>query len=95
MGNICSRSANKPDDPFAQPGRPLGSSNPAGNKQSTTAPVPNKGKPSFSSPGRTLGGDAAGQSGSEDVKTKAAVAAQVCLLYSRSLPERWMRTLGC
>lgn len=76
MGNICSRSANKPDDPFARPGRPLGSSNT--NSDNNTAPVPkNKGKP-FSSPGRTLGGDT-GQSGSDgDVKAKAAVAAQVC-----------------
>lgn len=76
MGNICSRSANKPDDPFARPGRPLGSSNPPGNKQSS-APVPSK--TNFASPGRALGGEETGQSGSEaDVKAKAAVAAQVC-----------------
>ena len=77
MGNICSRSANKSDDPFSRPGRPLGSSESQTQNKQTTARVPDN-QSHFASPGRTLGGDEQQPSAETDVKAKAALAAQVC-----------------
>lgn len=77
MGNICSRSANKPDDPFSRPGRPLGSSESQSQNKQPTARVPNN-KSHFTSPGRTLGGEEGRPSVETDAKAKAALAAQVC-----------------
>ncbi|OKL58878.1 hypothetical protein UA08_05464 [Talaromyces atroroseus] len=70
MGNICSKSANQPDDSFSQPGRVLGSSTAS---PPARAPVPSN-APS-QSPGRTLGGvPSSGDTG--DARSKAAEAAQ-------------------
>lgn len=75
MGNICSRSANKPDDPFSQPGRVLGSSATSDpSNQATRAPVPSN--VSSQGPGRTLG-DAPSSGEAGDARSKAAEAAQV------------------
>lgn len=82
MGNICSRSANKPDDPFARPGRPLGSSAPSAghhhHNKPSTARLPKK--QNFASPGRTLGGGQEEPGTGTDARTKAALAAQVGFL---------------
>lgn len=81
MGNICSRSANQPDDPFSRPGRPLNSApSEQGRQNKARASVPAQHK----TPGRTLGGGGGGgEEGSgpgTDARTKAALAAQVCLV---------------
>ncbi|EYE91223.1 uncharacterized protein EURHEDRAFT_533816 [Aspergillus ruber CBS 135680] len=78
MGNICSRSANKPDDPFTHPGRSLGSSAPSQHQHHNRAPsarVPNKQQP-FKAPGRTLGGGEEEPGTGTDARTRAALAAQ-------------------
>lgn len=72
MGNICSKSANKPDDPFSQPGRVLGSA--AASEQPNRASVP--GSVATRGPGRTLGGASSSQD-TADARSKAADAAQV------------------
>jgi len=69
MGNLCSKSANQPDN-FSAPGRPLGSSSTA---KPSSAPVPQK--VTASTPGRTLGGSE-GTSSSEDARSAAAKAAE-------------------
>ena len=74
MGNICSRSANKPES-FAGPGRVVG-----------TAPTPNSAPRASvpqntnwkNTPGRTLGESPAGtQGGGDEARSNAAIAAQV------------------
>jgi hypothetical protein len=72
MGNLCSKSANQPDN-FSAPGRTLASSSTA--KQSS-APVPQK--VIASTPGRTLGGSE-GASSSDDARSAAAKAAEVSI----------------
>ncbi|KIX04258.1 uncharacterized protein Z518_07812 [Rhinocladiella mackenziei CBS 650.93] len=69
MGNICSKSANKPDN-FSTPGRTLGSS--AQPKPNSTTVPP---KITASTPGRALGGRD-GASSSEDARSAAAKAAE-------------------
>ncbi|OQV01352.1 hypothetical protein CLAIMM_06729 [Cladophialophora immunda] len=69
MGNLCSKSANQPDN-FATPGRPVGSST---QPRQTSAPVPQK--ITSSTPGRALGGGDGGP-GVEDAKSAAARAAE-------------------
>ncbi|QGA15494.1 hypothetical protein EYB26_003152 [Talaromyces marneffei] len=74
MGNVCSKSANKPDDAFSQPGRVLGSSAASGTpNQPARASVP--GNVVSKGPGRTLGGASASQD-TADARSKAAEAAQ-------------------
>ncbi|KAB8339198.1 hypothetical protein FH972_022132 [Carpinus fangiana] len=68
MGNLCSSSSNK-DDPFAQPGRTLGSAAPP--QQGRTS-VP---KPKIQGSGRTVGGAAASLPES-DPRAAAAKAAE-------------------
>lgn len=75
MGNVCSKSANKPDDAFGQPGRVLGSSAASGTpSQPARAAVP--GNVVSQGPGRTLGGASSSQD-TADARAKAAEAAQV------------------
>jgi hypothetical protein len=75
MGNICSKSANKPDAAFSQPGRVLGSSAASGTpSQPARASVP--GNVVSQGPGRTLGGPSSSQD-TADARSKAAEAAQV------------------
>ena len=98
MGNICSRSANKPDDPFAHPGRSLASSAPSQHQHHNRAPsarVPNNQKP-FKAPGRTLGGGEEEPGTGSDARTRAALAAQVCrsLLPSRFNVGRKLTSAG-
>lgn len=77
MGNICSRSANKPDDPFSQPGRTLGSTAASdSNNQPARASIPSN--VAAQGPGRTLGGASTSED-LADAKSKAAEAAQVKL----------------
>ncbi|RFU75273.1 hypothetical protein TARUN_6957 [Trichoderma arundinaceum] len=70
MGNICGKTE---PEPFAQPGRPLGSAPPPGPK---TSRVP----PKVGGPPRTLGGAAAdsggGSSNPSDARRRAAEAAE-------------------
>lgn len=73
MGNLCSKSENKPD-PFQSPGRVLGAS---AQNQPKTAPVPQK--ITSGTPGRTLGGGGEGTSGTGDARSAAAKAAEVSL----------------
>ncbi|KAK2755863.1 hypothetical protein FQN54_005658 [Arachnomyces sp. PD_36] len=74
MGNLCSRSANQPD-PFAQPGRVLGTS-PSTQNQPSRAPVPqkidSKNKARVGGPPRTLGGGAGGEGEARSAAAKAA-----------------------
>lgn len=72
MGNICSKSENKPDN-FAQPGRVLGTSSSA-QQSSGSARVPPK--ITTSTQGRTLGGQQ-GSTSPEDARGAAAKAAEV------------------
>lgn len=72
MGNICSRSANQPDDHFSQPGRVLGSSAAPADRP-PRASVPGNRK--IQGAGRTLGGPAGGET--ENARNKAGEAAQV------------------
>ena len=70
MGNLCGKPS-KDSDPFAQPGRTLGSAPP----QSSN---PRVGVPKISgtgSQGKTLGGPASGEEG--DARSAAAKAAEV------------------
>lgn len=71
MGGLCSKSANEAD-PFAQPGRVLGTSS-----QPASAPPPRK--LTSSTPGRTLGGNENPDStrAAEDARSAAARAAEV------------------
>ncbi|CAK7566059.1 MAG: hypothetical protein SEPTF4163_003992 [Sporothrix epigloea] len=81
MGNICGK-ADKFDDPYDQPGRPLGGGNarpittrPAETgQQGKTAPVP----PRVGGPPRTLGGSSSepGSSAANDARERAAAAAE-------------------
>ncbi len=76
MGGICSKSANKPDDAFSQPGRVLGSSTaPGTSAQPARASVPHN-VVATQGPGRTLGGPTS-SSDNADARNKAAEAAQV------------------
>jgi hypothetical protein len=81
MGNICSRSSNKDNDPFSQPGRTVGSA-PAGQNPSPRAPLPAKTNWK-ATPGRTLGESNTNTTGgsegpSDEARANAAIAAQVC-----------------
>ncbi|EXJ71629.1 uncharacterized protein A1O5_05437 [Cladophialophora psammophila CBS 110553] len=69
MGNLCSKSSNKPDN-FATPGRTVGSST---QPRQTSAPVPQK--ITSSTPGRALGGGDATPS-ADDARSAAARAAE-------------------
>ncbi|KAK0392618.1 hypothetical protein NLU13_2113 [Sarocladium strictum] len=74
MGNICG----KQDDPFAQPGRRVGtspSSNAQGSSNNKTVPVPKK---KVGGPGRTLGGSSqeASSASADDARRRAAEAAE-------------------
>ncbi|KIW85936.1 hypothetical protein AYO21_08578 [Fonsecaea monophora] len=69
MGNLCSKSANKPDN-FSTPGRTVGAST---QSKQTTAPVPQK--ITSSTPGRPLGGGD-GASSADDARSAAARAAE-------------------
>ncbi|KAM5468973.1 hypothetical protein MferCBS49748_003184 [Microsporum ferrugineum] len=73
MGNVCSKSSN-PTDPFAQPGRVLGSQ-PA--PADTTTPLIRNNEPSKShtTGGRALGGGG-NAGGSSDARSAAARAAE-------------------
>ncbi|RAO65469.1 uncharacterized protein BHQ10_001481 [Talaromyces amestolkiae] len=74
MGSVCSKSANKSDDTFSQPGRVLGSSAASGTpNQPARAAVP--GNVVSQGPGRTLGGASSPQD-TADARAKAAEAAQ-------------------
>ena len=72
MGNICSKSSN-PTDPFARPGRVLGTAPPR--TEAPHAPLPQKANASRSNTGtgRTLGGG----EGSKEPRTAAGRAAEV------------------
>ncbi|OCT51884.1 hypothetical protein CLCR_09206 [Cladophialophora carrionii] len=70
MGNLCSKSANQPDN-FSGPGRPVGSSGPQ--TKATSSPVP--AKLTTSTPGRALGGGE-GSTGTGDARSAAARAAE-------------------
>lgn len=73
MGGLCSKSSNTAD-PFAQPGRVLGSS--ADSNPNPRAPLPQRGP--TSGPGRTLGGAGASGGGSNtEPRNAAALAAEV------------------
>ncbi|EXJ85080.1 hypothetical protein A1O3_05755 [Capronia epimyces CBS 606.96] len=73
MGNICSKSANKPDS-FSTPGRTLGTSaSPQAQTKSATAPLPQK--LTATTPGRTLGGPESA-SAADDARSAAARAAE-------------------
>ncbi|KAJ9607947.1 hypothetical protein H2200_008026 [Cladophialophora chaetospira] len=69
MGNLCSKSANEPDN-FSGPGRPVGSS---AQPKPASAAVP--AKITTSTPGRTLGG-AEGSTAADDARRAAARAAE-------------------
>ncbi|OAX85259.1 hypothetical protein ACJ72_00381 [Emergomyces africanus] len=72
MGSFCSKSAN-PTEPFAQPGRVLGTNpNPP---QAPRASLPRKIGSSRADPGRTLGGQGPDQ-GKGDPRNAAARAAE-------------------
>jgi hypothetical protein len=70
MGNLCGKES---ADPFAQPGRTLGSA-PA---LQTTSSVPASKKIVVGGPPRTLGGSVS-SSTEGDAKANAAAAAEVC-----------------
>ena len=70
MGNICSKSSNKPDN-FAGQGRVVGSSS---QNTPSSAPVPQK--ITTSTPGRSLGGRD-GANSPDDARGAAAKAAEV------------------
>ncbi|KAH8808269.1 hypothetical protein F5884DRAFT_900528 [Xylogone sp. PMI_703] len=73
MGNLCGKQS---DDPFAQPGRTLGSAPPP--SSNPTSSVPRK----VGGPPRTLGGSSSGTASSgtgdtaEEARKKAAAAAE-------------------
>ncbi|KAK5054615.1 hypothetical protein LTR84_001506 [Exophiala bonariae] len=70
MGNICSKSANQPDN-FSTPGRTIGAT--PQNSTATTTPVPKK--VTANTPGRTLGGRVEAPS-PDDARAAAARAAE-------------------
>lgn len=73
MGNICSRSANKPES-FSGPGRVVGTA-PAGQAPRASVPAKTNWK---ETPGRTLGESAPdAQGGGDEARSNAAIAAQV------------------
>jgi hypothetical protein len=84
MGNLCSKSSNKPDH-FAQPGRVLGSSG----QSVGTAPTPRT--VTSRTPGRTLGGKP-GTASDNTAKSAAARAAEV---YSFIPPQKARRPALC
>ncbi|KAI4267504.1 MAG: hypothetical protein LQ337_008315, partial [Flavoplaca oasis] len=70
MGNLCSRSSNKPDN-FSTPGRVIGSSStPTSAPQNPRAQIP---KSATQGQGRTLG---SGGGGGDDARSAAARAAE-------------------
>ena len=69
MGNLCGKQS-KTSDPFAQPGRTIGSVPSSSNDARASVP------PKISSQGHTLGGPAPA-TGSSDARQAAAKAAQV------------------
>ncbi|OQD77522.1 hypothetical protein PENDEC_c002G06728 [Penicillium decumbens] len=71
MGNICSRSSNKPEG-FSGPGRVVGA--PATSPSAPRAPVPAKNWKN--TPGRTLGESSETQGSADDARSNAAIAAQ-------------------
>ncbi|KAL8843408.1 MAG: hypothetical protein Q9176_002021 [Flavoplaca citrina] len=75
MGNLCSRSSNKPDN-FSTPGRVIGSSStPSSAPQNPRAQIP---KAATQGQGRTLGsgGRGEGGAGGGDARSAAARAAE-------------------
>lgn len=71
MGNLCGKPS-KENDPFAQPGRTVGSAPPP--QSSSRAPVPK-----IDSQGRKLGGVSGGED--SDARSAAARAAEVRTLF--------------
>lgn len=92
MGNICGK---QESDPFAQPGRRLGSAPPP---SSGTAPVPAAaGKKKVGGPPRTLGGgggSASASGGPDEARRQAAAAAEVRLSFPQFLSWFPMSSLG-
>jgi hypothetical protein len=86
MGGLCSKSANEAD-PFAQPGRLLGS----GNTDSQPSSTPPPRKLTSTTPGRTLGGTDSTTTAADDARSAAARAAEVqsqqchCVIYPHLL----------
>ena len=95
MGNICSRSANK-DDPTANPGRVLGSSDQNAQSQTPKRVSPPKSTNWKKTPGRTLGEPPAdgAQGAADEARSNAAIAAQVSVyrLSSCRIPESRLLT---
>lgn len=73
MGNLCSKSANQPDN-FANPGRTLGEGT-----QTRAEPAPRPRNLTATTPGRTLGASE-GPSSPSDARSAAAKAAEVSKL---------------
>jgi hypothetical protein len=74
MGNLCGKESS---DPFAGPGRQLGSSSPPAS--SGRATLPSSKKPKITGPGRTLSENThAAGGGGDDARRQAAQAAEVC-----------------
>ncbi|KAI9775965.1 MAG: hypothetical protein M1839_000664 [Geoglossum umbratile] len=72
MGNLCGKESS---DPFAGPGRQLGSSSPPAS--SGRATLPNSKKPKITGPGRTLSENThAGGGAGDDARRQAAQAAE-------------------
>lgn len=102
MGNLCGKASSSDDDPFAHPGRAVGTEAPS-SSSSPRAAVPRiigRG----GSQGRTLGGGGGGGGGVEDARQAAARAAEVCcrfsshtrsLLGSSSYSDRDFETVFC
>jgi hypothetical protein len=82
MGNVCGK---EEPDPFATPGRPLGTT-PA---KASTAPVPSKAQRKVGGPARTLGGSGSqGESaGSDEARRRAAAAAEVRTSFTITSPS--------
>lgn len=88
MGNICSKSANQPDN-FSSPGRIVGSST---QPQPASAAVP--ARLTTSTPGRALGGGGGGDGSTavDDARSAAAKAAEV---RASVVPVLKMISLAC
>ena len=80
MGNICGAESKDPD-PFAQPGRTLGSAPPAPSVNARSSVPPN-----VNSKGRILGGPPRGET--DDARRAAAQAAEV-----RAVPQPMLTTI--
>jgi hypothetical protein len=87
MGNLCSKSSNKPDN-FAGQGRVVGASP---QPTSSSAPIPQK-ISTANSPGRPLGGTAGDTT--SDARSAAAKAAEVRTYYHRCSASIAAASLG-